>query len=312
MKRSRVRMWLTVVTVGSILLAHIAPATAQDASIIRATRVDGTVTRNDRPLKEGEVVGRDDRIVAAPNSAAVLTWSNGSMVEMYPETVLVIGGVVYEGEKKLERTLLTLHRGRLFAKAQVPEHLFNHFELRVGDTSITTQGAELAVRYEEGEKRSTLWSLIGVVIAEMDTHKVRIDEGQQAILKSGAKPDPPAAMPERTREALIKTSKRLGGSLLGDEEPGSSGGPLQVRIGGIKNRRGNAPYTVTLKAVVRGGSGRIKFVSWSLGDGTSASARDVQHTFTQGVYVVVVRVEDENGQKASAQLNISVEEQCGC
>ncbi|MEK7838454.1 MAG: hypothetical protein AAB328_10795, partial [candidate division NC10 bacterium] len=66
-------MWLTVVTVGSILLAHSAPATAQDASIIRATRVDGTVTRNDRPLKEGEVVGRDDRIVAAPNSAAVLT-----------------------------------------------------------------------------------------------------------------------------------------------------------------------------------------------------------------------------------------------
>jgi hypothetical protein len=305
-------MWLAAATAGFILLAHSASATAQDASIIRATRVDGAVTRNDRPMKEGDVIERDDRIVAAPNSAAVLTWSNGSMVELYPETALVIDGVVYEGEKKLEKTLLTLQKGRLFAKAQVPEHLFNHFEMRVGEASIMTQGAELAIRYEEGEKRSTVWSLIGVVIAEMGAHKIRIDEGQQAILKAGTRPDPPAAMPERTREALSKTSKRLGGSLLIDDEAGATGGPLQVRIGGIKNRRGNAPYTVTLKAVVRGGSGRIKSVNWSLGDGRSASAREVQHTFTQGVYVVVVRVEDENGQKASAQLNISVEEDCGC
>jgi hypothetical protein len=234
------------------------------------------------------------------------------MVEVYPETALVIRGVVYEGEKKLEKTLLTLQRGRLFAKAQVPEHLFNQFEVSVGDTSVMTQGAELAIRYEDREKRSTVWCLLGVVVAEAGAHKVRMDEGQEATLKTGAIPEPPAAMPERTREALSKTSKRLGGSLLTDEEAGPAGGPLQVRIGGIKNRRGNAPYTVALKAVVRGGSGRLKAINWSLGDGKSASGKEVQHTFTQGVYVVVVRVEDENGQKASAQLNISVEEECGC
>jgi len=199
MKRFSGGPWLAVVAVGGLLCTQVTPATAQDASIVRATRVDGTVTRNDRPLKEGDIVGRDDRIVAAPNSAAVLTWSNGSMVEVYPETALVIRGVVYEGERKLEKTLLTLQRGRLFAKAQVPEHLFNHFELGVGDASIMTQGAELAIRYEEGEKRSTVWSLIGVVIAEVGAHKVRIDEGQQAILTSGTRPDPPVAMPERTR-----------------------------------------------------------------------------------------------------------------
>lgn len=312
MKRFEVGLWLAVATVGSILLAHLGPATAQDASVIRATRVDGTVTRNDRPLKEGEVVERDDRIAAAPSSAAVLAWSNGTMVEVYPETTLVVRGVVYEGEKKLEKTLLTLERGRLFAKAQVPEHLFSHFELRVGDVSIATQGAELAVRYEEGEKRASIWSLVGIVVAEIGLHKVRIDERQQAVLKTGARPDAPAAMSEGTRDALNRTSRRLGGSLLVDDEPGPSSGPLQIRIGGIKNRRGNAPYTVTLKAVVRGGSGRVKSIAWSLGDGRSASGRDVQHTFTQGVYVVVVRVEDENGQKASAQMNISVEEECGC
>ena len=312
MKRSGVGTWLAVAVVGSLLLSGPAPAAAQEASIIRATRVDGTVTRNDRPLKEGEVVERDDRIAAAAQSAAVLTWSNGTMVELYPGTALVIRGVVYEGEKKLEKTLLTLQRGRLFAKAQVPEHLFNHFELAVGDASIMAQGAELAVRYEDGEKRSTVWALVGVVVADIGGHRVRIDEGRQAVLKAGSRPDPPAAMPERTREALSKTSTRLGGSLLREEETGPSGGPLQVRIGGIRNRRGNAPYTVTLKAVVRGGSGRLKAVDWSLGDGRTASGRDVQHTFTQGVYVVVVRVEDENGQKASAQLNISVEEDCGC
>jgi len=312
MTRSGAGKWLAVVAAGSILLSQMAPAAAQEASIIRATRVDGAVTRNDGPLREGDVVGRDDRIVAAASSAAVLTWSSGSIVEVYPETALVVRGVVYEGEKKLEKTLLTLQRGRLFVKAQVPEHLFNHFELAVGDAVIASQGAELAVRHEEAEKRSSVWSLIGAVIAEMGTHRVRIAEGQQATLKSGARPDAPVAMPERTREALGKTSKRLGGSLLIEEDVGATGGPLQVRIGGIRNRRGNAPYTVTLKAIVRGGSGRTKSVDWSLGDGKTARGRDVQHTFTQGVYVVVVRVEDENGQKASAQLNISVEEECGC
>ena len=312
MKRSGVGTWLTVAIAGALLLSGLAPAAAQEASIIRATRVDGTVTRNNRPLKEGDVVERDDRIAAAPQSAAVLTWSNGTMVELYPETALVIRGVVYEGERKLEKTLLTLQQGRLFAKAQVPEHLFNHFELAVGDASIIAQGAELAVRYEEGEKRSTVWALVGVVVAAIGGHRVRIEEGWQAVLRTGSKPDPPAAMAERTREALSKTSTRLGGSLLREEEPGPSGGPLQVKIGGIRNRRGNAPYTVTLKAIVRGGSGRLKAIDWSFGDGQTASGRDVQHTFTQGVYVVVVRVEDENGQKASAQLNISVEEECGC
>jgi PKD repeat protein len=97
-----------------------------------------------------------------------------------------------------------------------------------------------------------------------------------------------------------------------EDEPAAAGGPLQVRIGGVKNRRGNAPYTVTFKALVRGGSGRIKTIHWSLGDGKQASGREVQHTFTQGVYAVTVQAEDENGQKASAQLNISVEEECGC
>jgi hypothetical protein len=288
------------------------PGAAQDASVVRVTRVDGTVTKDGRPLKEGDILQRDEKIMTGPTSAAVLTWTNGSIAEVYPETILLLRGIVFEGEKKLEKTLLTLERGRLFMKAQVPEHLFKYCEISVGSFQIMTQGAELALRYEESESRATVWSLIGVVLAESGGQKARIEEGQQVMLKSGAKPEAPAAMAERTRDALNKTSKRLGGSLLIEDEPAAAGGPLQVRIGGVKNRRGNAPYTVTFKALVRGGSGRIKAIHWSLGDGKQASGREVQHTFTQGVYAVSVQAEDENGQKASAQLNISVEEECGC
>ena len=42
-----------------------------------------------------------------------------------------------------------------------------------------------------------------------------------------------------------------------------------------------------------------------------ADAR-VEHTFTQGLYVVILRVEDESGEKATAQTGISVEVDCGC
>ena len=295
-----------------ILQAGGGPVYADDASLVRVTRVDGTVTRNGAPLKEGDIIERDERIVTKGNSAAVLTWSNGSIVELYPETSLILNGIIFESDRKLEKSLLTIEKGRIFAKAQVPEHLFSHFELSAGGAVIMTQGAEFALKYEEAEKKSTVWSFLGTVIADTGVQRARIEDGQQAVLKAGVKPENPILMPDKTRDALSKTSKRLGGSLLIEEETGSAGGPLSVKIGGVKNRRGNAPYTVKFKALTKGGSGRIKSVTWSFGDGENSSGKEAQHTFTQGVYVVIVSVEDDNGQKATAQINISVEENCGC
>ncbi|MDP2277793.1 MAG: FecR domain-containing protein, partial [Nitrospirota bacterium] len=109
---------------------------AEDASIVRASQVDGSVTVNGKPLKDGDIIQRDDRIATKEKSVAILTWSNGSMVEIYPETTLVLRGVTFEGDNKLEKTLLTLERGRIFAKAQTPEHIFSHFEISVGNTPV--------------------------------------------------------------------------------------------------------------------------------------------------------------------------------
>jgi hypothetical protein len=291
-------------------LSGAVPVFAQE-STIRATQVDGTVTVNGKPLKEGEVINRDDRIDTKAGSSAIFTWSNGSILELYPDTSLTLKGVMFEDDRKLERTLLAMEKGRLFVKAQVPEHLFSHFEIRFGDVPLMTQGAEFAVKYEAGEKKLTVWSLIGGVIVEADMNKVRIEEGRQAVLTAGMKPEPPAPMQDKIMGALAKVSKRLGGSLLIEEEI-AAGGPLKCKIGGVRNRRGNAPYTVNFRALIGGGSGKVKSVRWDFGDGESADGKEAKHTFTQGVYAVVLTVEDENGQKATAQFNISVEEQCGC
>lgn len=286
------------------------PAYSQE-SVIRVTQLDGSVTVNGKPLREGDVIKREDRIETKGNSSAVLAWSNGSIVEVYPDTSLVLRGVMFEADRKLEMTLLTLDKGRIFAKAQVPEHLFSHFEIILGSATVMTQGAEFAVRYEDIEKKITIWSIISGVIVNIGVDRIRVDEGQQAVLKIGGKLESPIPMPDKTKEALGKTSKRLGGSLLVEEEI-SSGGPLKIKIGGVKNRRGNSPYTVQFKAIVGGGSGKVKSIRWDFGDGESSFGKEAQHTFTQGVYIVVLTVEDENGQKATAQLNISVEESCGC
>jgi len=294
------------------VLLSAGPALAfQDASIVRATRVDGTVLKNGSPLKEGDVIGRDDRVEAQAKSAAVLTWSNGSMLELYPDTAVVLQGVVFESDRKMEKSLLILEKGRVFVKAQVPEHLFSHFEMSAGGVTTMSQGAEFAWKYDEAEKNSTLWSLLGTLVVNMDTQKVRVEEGQQVALKAGAKTETPAPMSEKLKEGLTQASKRLGGSLL-VEETLSAGGPLRIKIGGVRNRRGNSPLDLKFKSLVGGGSGKIKSIDWSFGDGESATSKDAQHTFTQGVYVIVLRVEDENGEKATAQLNISVEDDCGC
>ncbi|MEW6410048.1 MAG: PKD domain-containing protein [Nitrospirota bacterium] len=295
-----------------LVLGGVIPSYAQDASIVRATQVDGTVTKNGIPLKEGDLIQRDDKIATKEKSAAILTWSNGSIVEIYPETSLILKGITFEGDNKLERTLLALERGRIFVKAQVPEHIFSHFEINVSNVPLITQGAEFALKYDEAEKKFTVWSLIGRVIAEMGTNRVRIEEGQQAVLRVGGSPETPVQIAAGTKEALMKTSKRLGGSLLIEEETISTGGLLKVKIGGVKNRRGDFPYTVKFKAIIGGGSGKIKSIQWDFGDGKSAEGKEVQHTFTQGVYIVVLRVEDENGQKATSQISISVEEACAC
>ena len=176
----------------------------------------------------------------------------------------------------------------------------------------TTQGAEFAIKYDSAGKKSTIWSLLGTVIVDMDTQKVRIDDGMQADIVAGAKLENPVPMPEKMKNALAGVSKKLGGSLLAEDETWTPGGPLSLKIGGVRNRRGQSPYTVKFKALVNGGSGKIKSVTWDFGDGENASGKDVQHTFTQGIYVVVVQVEDENGQKATAQINISVEQNCNC
>jgi len=300
-----------VVVVGLILLTGNAASAFDDASIVRATRVDGAVTLDGAPLKEGTVITRDAKVEAPANAAAVLTWSNGSMVELYPGSSLVLRGVIFEADRKLEKSLLALEKGRVFVKAQVPEHLFAHFEISVGGTPFMSQGAEFALRTDGSGKEFSLWSLLGVVVTERQGARIRVNEGEQLVL-SAAGASQPAPMPANTKEALQKTSQRLGGSLLVDEELAPPGGPLVAKIGGVRNRRGNAPYTVKFKALTGGGSGKLKAINWQFGGGAGADGREAEYTFTQGVYVVVLTVEDENGQKASAQMNISVEQDCGC
>lgn len=309
--RFAIRPFFIFVLLSSVIaLTGPVPVFAQE-STIRVTQSDGSVTLNGKTLREGDLINRDDRIETKAGSSAVLTWSNGSIVEIYPDSVLTLKGVMYEGDRKLETSLLTLEKGRIFAKAQVPEHLFSHFEIGAAGAAIMTQGAEFAVKYEDVEKKITTWSLIGGVIVDISGNRMKVDEGQMAVLKIGAKFESPMPIPDKTKEGLSKTSKRLGGSLLVEEEL-ASGGPLKIKIGGVKNRRGNSPYTVKFRAAIGGGSGKVKSIRWDFGDGESSFGKEAQHTFTQGVYAVVLTVEDENGQKATAQLNISVEESCGC
>jgi PKD repeat protein len=69
---------------------------------------------------------------------------------------------------------------------------------------------------------------------------------------------------------------------------------------------------VNFKPIIRGGSGKIKSITWSFGDGETSTAKNSEHTFTQGLYIVILGIEDENGDEASAQISISAEVDCNC
>ena len=178
---------------------------------------------------------------------------------------------------------------------------------------VRSQGAEFALAYDAEKKSYTAWTLLGRLVADVGGGVLRIDDGQQASTASGSKAtkDDVKPMDDKIRQSLIKVSKELGGSLL-TEEVGATGGKLVAKIGGVANRRGNAPFKVNFKALAGGGSGKVKAIHWDFGDGESAATREAEHVFTQGLYVVILRVEDENGEKASAQTGISVETDCGC
>lgn len=290
---------------------------AQDQPSVRITQSDGSVEIRKsgaqawKPAKEGDMLERGDRLAAKDKSAALLSWSNGSMVKVYPNTEIEFAGVNFDLEKKMEATILDLGKGRVFVKAQVPDHLFADFKVRMGTLDVRAQGAEFALAHDPEKKGFTAWTLLGRLIVESGTTRVRIDDGQQATVGAGSAGDV-KPMDEKVRQSLAKVSKDLGGSLLMEDIGAGTGGKLVAKIGGIASRRGNAPYKVNLKALTGGGSGKIKSFGWEFGDGESASGKGVEHTFTQGLYVVILRVEDENGQKASAQTGISVEADCGC
>ena len=300
----------------AVFLLWSALGWAADESSVRIGQSDGTVEivkgGAAKPAREGDVLERGDRIVVREKSAALLMWSNGSMMKVYPNTEIVLAGVSFDLEKKMEQTLIDLGKGRVFIKAQVPEHLFSEFKVRMGGLELRTQGAEFAVAHDPEKKSATAWSLIGRLVTDVGTERIRIDDGQQGMFTAGAKAGDAKAMDDKIRQSLAKVSRDMGGSLLVEEGAGAAGGKLAAKIGGVTNRRGSTPFKVTFKAVVKGGSGKVKSVSWDFGDGESAATKEAEHTFTQGLYVVILRVEDENGEKASAQTGISVEADCGC
>ncbi len=293
-------------------------AVAEDASTVRISQSDGSVeirksgAKDWKPAREGDLLERGDRIAARDKSAALLSWTNGSMAKLYPNTEIELAGVSFDLEKKLEQTILDLFKGRVFIKAQVPEHLFADFRIRMGGLGVRAQGAEFALNFDPDKKSFTAWTVLGRLVADTGTDILRIDEGAQATIQAGVKPGATAAMDDKIKQSLTKVSKDLGGSLLIDEVGAAAGGKFALKIGGVISRRGNAPYKVNLKALPKGGSGKLKAVSWEFGDGESATTKEVEHTFTQGLYVVILRAEDENGEKASAQTAISVEADCGC
>lgn len=302
----------------TVLLAWSAMAWTQDASTVRISQSDGSVelrksgAKDWKPAKEGDTLERGDRIATRDKSAALLQWSNGSMAKLYPNTEMELAGVSFDLEKKLEQTILDMVKGRVFVKAQVPEHLFADFRLRMGGLAMRAQGAEFALTHDPEKKSTTTWSILGRVVADTGTQTLRIDEGAQATLQAGVMPGAAAAMEDRIKQSLTKVSRDMGGSLLIEDVGAAAGGKLSLKIGGVISRRGNAPYKVSMKALPKGGSGKLKSVSWEFGDGESATTKEVEHTFTQGLYVVILRAEDENGEKASAQTAISVEADCGC
>ena len=304
----------------AVVLLWSALGWAEDESSVRIAQSDGSVeivksgAKAGKPAKEGDVLERGDRLVAGDKSAALLMWSNGSMVKVYPNTEIVLAGVSFDLEKKMEQTLIDLGKGRVFVKAQVPDHLFMDMKFRMDGLEVRSQGAEFALAYDPAKKGYTAWTVVGRVVADVGMERLRIDAGQQVIVGAGGKPakDDVKPMEDKMKQSLAKVSKDLGGSLLTEEVGAAPGGKLVAKIGGVANRRGNTPFKVNFKALAGGGSGKLKSIAWDFGDGESAATREAEHTFTQGLYVIILRVEDENGEKASAQTGISVEADCGC
>jgi len=145
--------------IAALLVCHPI-AWADEESSVRLTQSDGAVeivkagAAAGSPAREGAVLERGDRLVTRDKSAALLLWSNGSMVKLYPNTEIVLAGVSFDLEKKMEMTLLDLEKGRLFVKAQVPEHLFSNSRCAWAGRSCAPRGPSLPLPMTRRRKAS--------------------------------------------------------------------------------------------------------------------------------------------------------------
>src|SRR5918992_1017143 len=161
------------------------------------------------------------------------------------------------------------------------------------ESSVTVpnvEGGEYAILAVADDRRTAI-SALSVLVAESATETV-VDTSSSSSSSAAANATEGIIM----NETIIPAPEEESTDLL--------------TAGIISNStEGFAPATFEFEANITGGTGPYG-ISWDFGDGSEESdEQTVEHTFEEaGIYNVVVTITDENGQEASDNLEITVNE----
>jgi hypothetical protein len=207
--RALVAMTLALILGGSGVMAvfFASPAQAHSSTV---TVLDGQVlVRHGNgpfiPISDGDVIGPGDAVRTVAGSHGVLTFFDGSTVELEPDTELVVNELQasVSGDKIVE---LTQAFGRTW---HVVSHLVgprSKYEVTTGASTAAVRGTafEVAVLADGRTRTSTIE---GDVATSAQGAEVRVLPGQQTTVSQGSPPPAPQAAPPPAATIRITIDK---------------------------------------------------------------------------------------------------------
>ncbi len=203
MKRSRSRVLIIVTTLafvlattGVIAIFFAAPAQAHSSTV---TVLDGSVLVRHpgsqfAPITDGEVVGGGDTVRTAGDSHGVLTFFDGTTVELEPDTEITIDTLQASasGDKVVEITQVL---GRTW---NVVTHLVSsnsRYEIRTTAATAAVRGTAFQVAVSADGTTSTE-TTEGDVSTAAQGAEVHVLRGQLSVVSPGSPPQAPQPAPE--------------------------------------------------------------------------------------------------------------------
>lgn len=161
-----------------------------------------------QPAKKGLVLKEGDKIKTGADSEALLQWSSGHKIKVYPLTNISIDQLAKRAGS--EKISLNVESGKMFAKANKLKSPDSKFSVSTPTAVAGVRGTEFMVNVQE-DQTSTVSLLEGSLEVVTGVTETILEANMQLEVMTGmTEPPAPSALPADVKSEMESESKSIG------------------------------------------------------------------------------------------------------